>query len=139
MSGHLLSRPDGVGVLSVYGPITGDALGWLRTQVMTRTAKPLRAVCLRLDKAMVAFGRPCLDALSNERSLSISAAIVVAPALLPMLQAYAWQMAERGYTRMICTSFSEALAWTAAQSRLAQAQAEWRALQRVEHGLLIAA
>ena len=138
VSGLLVIRPDDVGILSLYGPVTSDVFERLRCRVLTRTAKPLRAVCLRLDRAVVVFGEKCLAALAVETYLSVSAAIVVAPDLQKMFQPYAWRMAECGYTRAVFTSPAEALLWSVAQSRLAKAQSAWQA-QRAACALLKAA
>lgn len=125
-------------MLSVCGPVSGYVLKRLRADVQAHAPRPLRAFCLRLDRAMVAVSGRCLDELSAEASLSVSAAIVVAPALQAVFQDYAMRAAERGLVRVIFTSPAEALGWVSAQARLAQNQSVWAA-RTPARALLIAA
>lgn len=138
-SGVLVSRPDGVSILSVYGPVTDNVFEWMRAQVKAHATHPMLAFCLRMDRAMVAFGKQCMATLAPESLLTVSAAIVVAPALQAIFQDYCWRMAELGYVRVVFTSPSEALLWSVAQARLAKAQSAWMAQQLVARSLLKAA
>lgn len=137
-TGVLNCKPDGLAVLSVCGPVSGYVLKRLLIEQLTNMPRPLQALCLRLDRAMLAFGKTCLDKVGQEDALRVSVAIVVAPELQALFQDYAMHAAERGYTRVVFTSPTEAMAWSAAQAKLAQAQSVWLARQ-APRALLIAA
>lgn len=134
-----MDRDDGVCIAVVSGFATYRALEQLRADLVARTDKPLRALCLRLDRAVIACGPACLKALASAPMLRISVAIVVAPELQALAQDYAMRAAERGYVRVVFTSPCEALQWSAAQARLAQAQALWVENRRAAHALSITA
>ena len=130
---------DGVMVVTVRGLLTHDILDKLRGVVMTHATNQTRALCLRIDRAVVAFGGGCLDRLAAGAIPSTSMAIVVSPVMQPLFQDYAWRAAKRGYVRVVFTSASEALMWSAAQARLAQTQSAWVARRLAAHCPLIAA
>ena len=134
-----MDRPDGVCVALVSGFATYGGMKQLRADLVARTDKPLRALCLRLDRAVVACGEACLIALAAAPMLPVSVAIVVAPAMQELFQGYAWRAAERGYLRVVFTSPFEALQWSIAQARLAQSQALWVENRQAARALSIVA
>lgn len=130
-------RPDGVSIVDVRGPVTPAVLQQMRDDLLVHVQRPLRALCLRLDKAMVAVSGDQLDAVLDwvrPRSvLAADASIAVAPEVFDLFSGHAWRMAERGHVRTVFTSPGDALLWATAQARLAKAQADWEAARAMAH------
>ena len=84
-----------------------------------------KAFCVMTDRALLALGDDCLNAVRQEDFPPIHGAIVVSDALLEVMESHVRQIARQGVVRVVFTSRDDALLWAAGRARLAVAQAAW--------------
>lgn len=84
-----------------------------------------KAFCMLADRALLALGDDCLNAVRPEDFSPIHGAIVVSDALQEVMESHARHIARQGIVRAVFTSRDEALSWATGRARLAVAQAAW--------------
>lgn len=114
-SAALEMLPDGVLVVRLTGPLTGDALQHFKAEIVARHGPQIRAFVADYTAAMVALSGPDLDAVlegENPGSApSMPAAMVVRAEVADTFGQHAARMALHGIRRRVFLEAEPALSW----------------------------
>lgn len=114
-SAALTLLPDGVLIVRLTGPLTGDALLYFKGEIVSRHGPQLRAFVADYTGAVIAVDGAELDAVlegeSADAGPGLPAALVVAPDQEGLFLGHALRMAGRGVLRQVFTLHQPALRW----------------------------
>ena len=112
-------QPDGVLVINLCGPLTGDALLHFKAGIVARYPAEIRAFVVDYRAAAIALGGSELDAVlegeCDGAAAAMPAAMVVRAEDLALFIGHASRMALRGIFRRVELKPEAALAWARAQ------------------------
>lgn len=113
--------PDGVLIVRLAGPLTGDALLYFKAQIVARHGPDIRAFVADYTGAIIAMDGADLDAVLDgeaESAPGLPAAIICRPESNGLFKGHALRMAgHHGITRRVFNSAGPALAWAQEAAR----------------------
>lgn len=121
-SAALKMLPDGVLVVRLCGPLTGEALLYFKREIVARHGPYIRAFVADYRKAVIALDGAELDAVlegePEDSATAMPAAMVVLPEHLSLFIGHASRMALRGVFRRVEVAPEAAQAWAHEQLHL---------------------
>lgn len=114
-SAALEMRPDGVLVVRLAGPLTGDTLQHFKAQIVALHGSEVRAFVADYTRGVVALSGSDLDAVLDgeepDNGPGLPAGMVVTQDQQRLFLEHALRMASRGVLRQVFTSLPQALGW----------------------------
>lgn len=111
--------PDGVLVVRLCGPLTGEALLYFKAEIVARHGPDIRAFVADYRKAIIALDGAELDSVlegePDGAAPTLPAAMVVQPEHLDLFIGHALRMALRGVFRRVEVAPEAAVAWAREQ------------------------
>lgn len=115
-SAALEMLPDGVLVVRLCGPLTGEALLYFKTEIVRLHGPDIRAFVADYRAAIIAVNGAELDAVlegeSDGSAPSMPAALVVTEGAVELFTSHCVRMAHAGIARRAFISTASALAWS---------------------------
>jgi hypothetical protein len=115
-SATLEMLPDGVLVVRLCGPLTGEALLYFKEQIVRLHGPDIRAFVADYRAAIIAMNGAELDAVlegePDGSAPSMPAALVVAESSVDLFTSHCVRMAHVGIARRAFISIAPALAWS---------------------------
>lgn len=119
-SAALEMLPDGVLVVKMAGPLTGEALLYFKTEIVRLHGPDIRAFVADYRAAIIALDGAELDAVlegeAGESAPSMPAAMIVSAINLAVFSGHAARMAGNGVVRMVFMQPGPALTWANRQA-----------------------
>ena len=107
--------PDGVLVVRLTGPLTGDALQWFKREIVALHGPAIRAFVADYSRATIALDGAELDAVlegePDGAAPTMPAALVVRDGDVGLMCGHAVRMAVRGNIRQVFTDHAQAVRW----------------------------
>ena len=121
-SAALEMLPDGVLIVRLAGPLTGEALLHFKAQIVAMHGPSIRAFVADYTRATIALTGAELDAVMegepDHSAPAMPAAMVVRTECLPLFAGHCIRMAARGRLRQVFTSFDGAASWASLEAGL---------------------
>jgi hypothetical protein len=107
--------PDGVLVVRLCGPLTGEALLYFKTEIVARHGPNIRAFVADYRAAIIALDGAELDAVlegePDGSAPSMAAAMVVKPESITLFAGHAIRVAMFGVVRQVFAEIAPATLW----------------------------
>lgn len=117
--------PGGVLVVDVLGLVTDATACAVMGAMRVAAGGGARAFCINADKALIAMGPACLEAVDPRNLAPMPGCYVVSAEVFSMVRAHTQRMGRAGIVRETFTSLAKALEWSERQARIEAAQALW--------------